>query len=507
MPCAWKNTVHEVKFRHDTLTRLLICAASGACASLCFEPYAYGFLAYFILVPYILFSGILDGRARYLLNSYVFGAAYFLGTLYWIALLDREQILMPWLRFPAALAAALYLSLFMLLAGFLMRRMVAAGVPFQVAVPLAWGGVEYLRSLGVLGFPWGSLAYSQTPYAGVIQQAALYGTYGMSAWLAAVNALIAWLMLSRRKAALAALALALGVPLIGGRLVLMGASYEEGPPAALIQPDIGGQVKWDKAFTDSTMWVLSQMTLEAPPSRLIVWPETAVPFFVRHDTSSLARVENLARAKRAYILFGLPDYTRGAGGSEYYNSAMLVGPDGDELGIYRKMHLVPFGEMIPFEDRLEFLRGIDFGEGDFTAGREYTVMSVDGLPFGVAICFESIFPELTRQFVRRGARFIVNITNDEWFGPSLGPSQHAQMAVMRTVECRVGLVRCANTGISMVVDPYGRRISETALFKRTVLAGNIPLGTGDTPYVEIGDIFPGIMLLLSLLIALRGRVR
>jgi apolipoprotein N-acyltransferase len=497
-----------VQFRHDTLTRLIICAVSGACASFCFEPYGLGFLAFFIFIPFILFSGVVDGKGRYILNSFAFGFSYFMGTLYWIALLDREQILMPWLRLPAATAASLYLSIFVIIAGFLMRRVIKAGIPYQVAIPIVWGGVEYLRSLGVMGFPWGSIAYSQTPYASVIQQAALVGTYGISAWVVAVNAIIVWLVTSRRKAAFAALLIVLAVPIIAGRVILANADYEKGPGVALVQPNIGGQVKWDKAFRDSTMRILSEMTLEAHESPLIVWPETAVPFFVRHQRSSMVRIENLARATGSHILFGLPDFERGDEGNTFYNSAMLLSPDGEDQGIYRKIHLVPFGEMIPFEDTFDILKRIDFGEGDFSAGTEPLVMEVDGTGFGVAICFESIFPDLAREFALRGARFIVNITNDEWFGPSLGPHQHAQMAIMRTVECRVGLIRCANTGISMVIDPYGRPIEKTELFRRTTLVSHVPVGTGETPFVKIGELFASAMLIISVIVGLiRGRGR
>jgi apolipoprotein N-acyltransferase len=500
--------VPSARFRHDTLTRLLICAASGACASLCFEPYGLGFLAYFIFIPFILFSGVVDGSGRYLLNSFIFGFSYFMGTLYWIAFLDKEQILLPWLRLPAALAASLYLSLFVLLAGFLMRRVIKAGIPYQVAIPVVWGGIEYLRSLGVMGFPWGSIAYSQTPYASVIQQAALVGTYGLSAWLVAVNALIVWLITSRRKAALATLLIVLAFPIAAGRVILARADYETGPGVGIVQPNIGGQVKWDKAYRDSTMRVLSEMTLEVSESPLIVWPETAVPFFVRHQRQSMGQIKSLARAADSHILFGLPDFVRGEEGNIYYNSAMLMGPGGEDLGVYRKIHLVPFGEMIPYEDTFDILKRIDFGEGDFSPGEEPVVMEIEGIPFGVAICFESIFPDLTRQFARRGARFVVNITNDEWFGPSLGPSQHAQMAVLRTVECRVGLIRCANTGISMIVDPYGRTLKRTELFKRTTLSGSIPAGTGETPFVRIGEVFASVMLIASLVVGLiAGRRR
>lgn len=492
----------NARFPHDTLTRFFICAASGACASLCFEPYGLGFLAYFIFIPFILFSGVVGGDGRYLLNSFIFGFSYFMGTLYWIAFLDKQQMTIPWLRLPAAVAASLYLSVFVLIAGFLMRRVIKAGIPYQIAIPVVWGGVEYLRSLGVMGFPWGSIAYSQTPYASVIQQVALVGTYGLSAWLVAVNALIVWFITSRRRAALAALLIVLAVPIAAGRIILWRADYDNGPGVSLVQPNISGQVKWDKTYRDSTMRILSEMTLEVSGSPLIVWPETAVPFFLRHQNQSMRRVKNLAGAADSYILFGLPDFVRSEEGNIYYNSAMLMGPEGEDLGVYRKIHLVPFGEMIPYEDTFDILKRINFGEGDFSPGEEPVVMEVEGIPFGVAICFESIFPDLTRQFARRGARFFINITNDEWFGPSLGPSQHAQMAVLRTVECRMGLIRCANTGISMIVDPYGRTIKQTELFKRTAISGNIPVGSGETPFVHAGEVFASVMLLSSIVLGL-----
>ena len=185
---------------------------------------------------------------------------------------------------------------------------------------------------------------------------------------------------------------------------------------------------------------------------------------------------------------GFPDYERSPDGIKYYNSAMLVSPAGGIVDEYRKMHLVPFGEMIPFEDRIAILREINFGEGDFSPGRAYRVFGIDSTKFAVAICFESIYPALVRKFVAGGARFVVNITNDEWFGASAGPYQHAQMAIMRSVECRVGLARCANTGVSMLVDPYGRVTGRTAIFERDTLIGDAVCGNGQTPYCRWGYI-------------------
>jgi apolipoprotein N-acyltransferase len=214
----------------------------------------------------------------------------------------------------------------------------------------------------------------------------------------------------------------------------------------------------------------------------------------------------IAGVKGSHILVGCPDYEYDEGTPRYYNTAILISPAGAVEGEYRKIHLVPFGEMIPFEDRFDFLKRIDLGEGDFSPGTDLTVFTVDGDPFAVAICFESIYPGLVGDFVRAGARFIVNITNDEWFGPSLGPSQHAQMAVMRAVEYRVGLARCANTGISMLVDPYGRVRRRTALFVRDVLSGPVEMGDGGTVYGRIGGLLEPVFLAVCLALGLLSYV-
>jgi apolipoprotein N-acyltransferase len=479
--------------------RTLISALSGLAVGFCFWPFKTGFVAFFVLVPFLAYSGLRDGRGRYLLNGFVFGFCYFMGSLYWIAMLDKEQITVPWLRLPAALLLSLYLALFMLLAGFLIRRLRRLGIPYAIAIAVVWGGVEYLRSLGPLGFPWSSLGYSQTPYLGIVQLAAVAGTYGLSAWLALINGLLASFLLSKRRSSLLAALLVFALPAAAGHFILTGASPVPGRVRlTLIQPNIEGSVKWDKAFRDSTIKLLTEMTVAAPAAEMVVWPETAVPFFVRHNPGELIGLKVLAINRRSHLLIGFPDYAKGEDGDRFYNSAMLLTPEGEEAGEYRKIHLVPFGEMFPFEDRFEILKKINFGEGDFSPGTDYTVFEVSSLKFGVAICFESIYPGLVREFVDRGANAIVNITNDAWFGPSLGPCQHAQMAVMRAVEFRIGVARCANTGITMFIDPYGRIISRTELFTREILTGDVRTGAGRTFYFRAGRVIEAGMLLASL---------
>jgi apolipoprotein N-acyltransferase len=437
-----------------------------------------------------------------------------MGSLYWIAMLDREQITLPWLRLPAALLLSLYLSLFILLAGFLIRRITRLGIPYAIAVAVVWWGVDYLRSLGPLGFPWSSLGYSQTPYLGILQLASVVGTYGLSAWLALINGLLATFLLSRKRSVLVAALAVFAVPALVGHLMLAGSAGPTGSagPAgeageqdhvrlALVQPNIDGSLKWDSAFRDSTMKILTEMTVAAPEAEMVVWPETAVPFYIRYNPRELRDIKALAKGRKSHLLMGFPDFVDGEDADRFHNSALLIDPGGEEAGEYRKIHLVPFGEMFPFEDRFEILKKINFGEGDFSPGTEYTVFEVDGLRFGVAICFEVIYPGLVREFVARGANAVITITNDEWFGPSLGPHQHAQMAVMRAVEFRIGLARCANTGISMFVDPYGRITSRTELFTQATLTDDVRTGSGRTSYFKAGRVIEAGMLILSLCLA------
>jgi apolipoprotein N-acyltransferase len=246
------------------------------------------------------------------------------------------------------------------------------------------------------------------------------------------------------------------------------------------------------------MRILGGITREIAGVAMVVWPETAVPLYVKHSSSYLDTISGLAAHTGSYILTGFPDYERTPDGIRYYNSAMLVSPAGRIIDEYRKIHLVPFGEMIPFEDRIALLREINFGEGDFSPGKIYRVFAVDSSKFAVAICFESIYPSLVRKFVAGGARFVVNITNDEWFGASAGPYQHAEMAIMRSVECRVGLARCANTGVSMLVDPYGRVTRRTGIFQRDVLIGDVVCGKGATPYCKWGYMIDLMLLVVPL---------
>ncbi len=432
--------------------------------------------------------------------GWFFGFVFFFVLLRWIGNLTTERMVYPWLRWPAAVAAAAYLAcypgLFALLQGWLCRRL---GRRAMVLAPFTWTVVEAARAAGTLGFPWGGLGYGLLLYPSLIQGASLGGVDLLSFWIVAVNVCL-WFVLvevrTRPRAALVpalAAAILLAVPWAWGRARIP----DEGRPrlgtVGIVQPSVRGDEKWDETNRDSTFNVLERSTrsLASRSVDLIVWPETAVPVYLRYDAGYFARTRSLAREIFCPLLTGFPD----ADFDENerclkYNAAGLFDRKGNLVQTYRKIHLVPFGEALPWQDRFPILERIDLGEGDFSPGRERTVFESGMGRFSVLICFESIFPRLARQFAVQDLDFLLNITNDDWFGNTPAAAQHAAMAVFRAVENGMSLVRCANSGISGVVDPYGRIEIHTPLFRRLETA--VPVGSplpGGTLYQRTGDAF------------------
>jgi apolipoprotein N-acyltransferase len=403
----------------------------------------------------------------------------------------------PWIIYPALLVLAAYLGLYVALFGFILRfiRRRIGWSPLVVA-PAAWAACEWLKSAGALGCPWGNLAYALAREPAWIQAASVVGATGLSVWIATVNTLLAGAITARTAAGrglcVVAAVLAVAAPAGWGVARLRAPLSAEGITVALVQPDIGSEEKWDPARQEKSVATLARLTLEAarhdPAPDLIVWPETALPFYLRVEPAKLARVLALAREAGAPILAGYPDARLTAhGGVTTHNAAGLLLPSGTIAGQYEKIHLVPFGERIPFQEVFPFLGRIDLGQAEWTPGTVHKVFPLREAPFSVLVCFESIFPEPSRRFAQEGARFLVNITNDEWFGPTAAPVQHADMAILRCVEQGMGMARCANTGVSMFIDPVGRVSGSTPLFEEAVRVGTVLPGSGPTVYARWGD--------------------
>ncbi len=437
--------------------------------------------------------------------GYLFGLAFFLTGIHWIALLSDVAITVPWLKYPAWLAAGAYLALFSglttLLAGWLARR---SGTSLALTFPVALVAVEELRAAGELGFPWFQPGYTQHDYAPLIQMASLGSVSLVTLWLAYLNVLLwrAFAGGARLRAATGA-ALLLFLPWAWGMRVLDAAPKPKGPAVtvALVQGNIAGEMKWSGKHQPEILAAFLDLSARAavmvPKPAVIIWPETATGSYLRKQVGQTMAVSAFAARNGVAVFSGFPDVAYGpADQMTQSNAAGLFPPDGTLGEVYAKRHLVPFGERMPFQAIIPALGKLELGQAEWTPGRETVLFPSAAGPFTCLVCFESIFPGLARDDVRHGARWLVNITNDEWFGNSSALYQHAAMAPFRAVENHVPLVRCANTGLTLISDANGRVTARLPVWKADVLIGALAPPGLPTPYTRFGD-WPGWMCVIG----------
>jgi apolipoprotein N-acyltransferase len=347
----------------------------------------------------------------------------------------------------------------------------------------------------------------------VIQVAELGGVWAVSFVVVAVNVALAGVVLLPRRPA--AVGLGLAVALLGATLGFGAWRLSHtAPPGevtiAVMQPSIEQPLKWNPEHTASTVAVYGELTRAAARQRpdLIVWPETAAPTVLRRDPALLQMLTELAGTWQVALLVGSIDIG-GTRDREIRNTAFLLTEHGI-VNRYDKIHLVPFGEFVPLSGIIGFVRGWAEFISELTPGARAVVFAGPPAPFGVVICYEGIFPNLVRRFVTGGARLIVNMTNDAWFGRTSGPLQHLAMYPLRAVEHRTAVVRAANTGVSALIMPSGRIMETLELFERGNLIARLPLRGGQTLYTRWGDWLPYASVAVSaaaLLAAALGRAQ
>ncbi len=465
---------------------------SGGALALAFPRPDLHVLAWLALAPLFGLAALLPPRAA-LGWGWLSGTVFFLTLLRWLDHTFQHYSAIPWplTWLPIAGLAAycgLYFGLVTAGMAWLARR--SGPGPALAAAPPLWVAGEWVRGWFLAGFPWGLVGYSQSSVLPVIQVAELAGVYGVSLVVVAVNAAVAGLVILPWRRALP------GALAVGGLVASVVAFGfwrlgEPVPPAgpvlALVQPSIEQPLKWDRAHEAETLAVSLALTREAGRDRpdLIVWPETAAPTVFRRDAGLQRLLGDISTASGAPILVGSIDVSD-APPLRYYNSAFLL--SGREIaGRYDKIHLVPFGEYVPLSGVIGFVRGWAEFIADLEPGPGPVVFPGPPAPFGVIICYEGVFPELVRAFIRRGARFMINMTNDAWFGRTSGPLQHLAMYPLRAVEHRVAIARVANTGVSAFIAPTGRIVRSAGPFERAVLRDGIPLRAGTTLYTRLGN--------------------
>jgi apolipoprotein N-acyltransferase len=455
----------------------------------------YHALAWLALVP-LFCVGLLVSPRTALGWGWLVGTVFFVVLLRWLDHTFRVYSAIPWpLTWLPVTALAAYCGLYFGLVSLAMawvRRRLGPGAALLLA-PALWVSAEWLRGRLMGGFPWGLVGYSQYAVLPLIQIAELTGVYGVSFVVVTVNAAVAGtLVLSWRRAAVGLLAAAclLGATLAFGWQRLEHAAIAEAEISiALMQPAIEQPLKWDPTYQTRTLSIYLELTRRAANTRpdLIVWPETAAPTPLRTDADLQQALADLSARAGAPILVGSIDVADGSP-ARYFNTAFVLSPPGIS-GRYDKIKLVPFGEYVPLSSLIGFVRGWAEFIADLEPGQHPFVFAGPPAPFGVVICYEGIFPELVRQFVRGGARFMVNMTNDGWFGRTSGPWQHLSMYSFRAIEHRVAFARAANTGVSAFIGPTGRVERQLGLFERGVLRDVVPLRTRQTLYTRLGDWF------------------
>ena len=452
------------------------------------------------------------------------GVIYFTGTLYWIT---RVMVvyggLSAWVAVVLNAALIAYLALFPALFAVVVRRLAMAhGLRALIAAPLVWVATELGRTYVLTGFPWVLLGYSQASVIPIAQLASVFGVYGVSLLVAAVSAALATIA-ADAKAGRTFLPLAVtvvvAVTVWGSVRVSRADLTRSGDPirVGLVQGNVDQAAKWSLARSASIFDNYIRLTRQAigEGAGLVIWPESSTPFLFEENPAGAARVRSLAERARVPLLFGsdqivwrsengrrVPDRT--------YNSAFLVRSDGTTAGVYRKMHLVPFGEYVPLRKLLFFAEPLveEIGSG-FVAGDEPTVLRVDGHSLSVSICYEVVYPELVRGFVRAGSELLTTITNDAWFGATSAPYQHFEQASMRAIEDGRYLVRAANTGVSGIVDPYGRVLAKTGIDEERIVVGDARFLRASTFYARHGDVlaYACVTVAVVLLLASRRRVQ
>ena len=489
---------------------LLLAALSGALLSLAFpshpdHPLAFLYhplWAHCALVPLLL---SLQGRGfkAGFAAGWISGFVWNLLSLYWVAYTQGGG---PAVVGGTGLMAA-YLGLFTGLCIGLFNVLAARwGAKALALLPLLWTGQEYLLSLGELGFPWLLLGHSQAALPHFIQYATWTGVFGVSCWVVGLNALFYSALVGRR-VFLAGVALGYLLPWVHAQSAMATVVPDESLRIGLIQPNTTYADKWGPNGLERTFSALATLSRQASKRdpELLVWPETALPCDPMRRADCRSRIQTLVEELDIPLLTGAPHAN--------YNAAFFVQPGSATLPSYAKMHLVPFGERTPYRDAIPLLRDIDWtrltgdlGPAEFARGTEHAVFAHPQHPFAVLICFESIFPDLVRQHVAAGARVLVNITNDSWFGRSAGPYQHALINAMRAVENRTAIARSATTGISLFIDPFGRTYEATDLFTPAIAVATVPVGQPMTFYTRNGDLFAWGCLLI-VLVAFVARFR
>jgi len=452
---------------------------------------------------YLVAARVRDG----FLLGWVSGIVTYAGTCYWVYnVMNLYGGLHPVLAAVLLVLFAMFIGLHHAVFGALLAAAAKARTGFSrralVLAPFLWVSVELLRTY-IVSFPWNLLGTAQVDNIPLARLASVTGVYGISFEIALVNSAFAasFLIRPRRRKNLL-------VAAVTSAIALQAAQFVEVHPAPadrhalLVQQNIAITDRWTPEYFYNTIRELSAASSVARKlnASVIIWPESPAPFFI-NDDRFVSAVARLAREQKAHVIAGSLGVREAAKGTEpenVFNSAVLLGPDGSVQSRYDKVHLVPWGEYIPYSSIFSFAKALTAEVGNFEPGTARIPLALGDENAGVFICYESVFPGEVRQFADRGAQVFVNISNDGWFGESGAPEQHLDMVRMRAIENGRWVLRATNTGITASIDPMGRVVAVAPRNERTVLDAPYMLLGDTTVYTRNGDWFPISCAIISI---------
>ncbi len=497
----------------------MLVAVGAIALTASYPPFPLPILSFFAVIPAVLLirQAVIDADPRSAFRwGWWYGVASSALVLYWIVVALWHFTPLSALGYLATIAVIGLLTAVTF--WFVVRIRLAApppGVPLWVVLPVAWTALEWLIGhLGDIRFPWLGLGTSLADAPLLVQWADIGGARGVTLWLAWCNVVLLEAAIDVRSAPYAVrraatVLLTIGLALGYGVWRTKTLPVREVGQIGLVQPNEGFDEKGDPARADTVVGKLiglsRQLLTQTPRPQLIIWPEAAIPPFLWGRPAWQAQIAGLVRESRIPILTGVVWADPGWQSirDPYYNAALLVDSTGDwrSAPVYAKHYLVPVTERVPFVPVSVFraIPGIRRWSGGFTPGRELPVYQTAIGRFGVLICYESAFEDLPRKYRARGADFLVNITNDAWFGRTTAPRQHKSHLVLRAIETRMGVARAANSGISEVVDPLGRAYQQTELDTDAIVAGMLRTSDVVTLYVRLGDWVGTLVVVLTLI--------
>jgi apolipoprotein N-acyltransferase len=484
---------------------------SAILSFLSFPPFPLGILILIGLIPFLLALEDLTSRSAFK-YGFLWGLIFYFGMLYYIG----------WVTVPGMLATVLILALIPATMGWIYVRLFTVNRPIALLfIPsyfLCW---NWLFTMSDFNYPWADFGYALGYIQPLIQAAELAGVYLISLLVLVINILI-YLSISdkfifrergRTNLRYAAIFLILAFYAYG-QIRLADQQQSTSPKSitvGIIQGNIGKDIKWSPTSLQYSFDKYFDISRDAVRhgAEFLIWPETAIPTYLPQEPQNMAQIRNFIDSINVPLLTGTVSW-EAFGPRDYnaFNSAILVKPHQQDYQIYSKIHLVPMSEKIPYSEKFRKLQKVELGQANFSSGKEQTIFQIDDSKFGTLICFESVFPAYTNGFAKKGAEFLVVITNDMWFGRTSLFEQHAMMAVFRAIENRLPVVRAANTGISMFIDKWGNIHDKTEIFKDDYVVIKIHPEQSRSAYNKIGDVIPQcalVVVIISLAIAFWNR--